>query len=413
MNASSDSRVTRRCHRSGQLKRVLVVLALSMTGLASMGSGCGADLDAPGELGGLAEYRVVPQWSADGTKIAFSRPWVGAFMVEADGSRMWSLPPDASVGPSPYGGFTPRNFSPAISPDGARVAFAMVVSSGSSDLVTSNLDGSDVRKLADNRTMDAHPTWSPDGAHVVFYSDSYPDHQTSGLWIIDSDASNLRRLDVPVRPSPHPPTWSPSGDYIGFVAVQVDRVPEGESYRSVWRDIAYTVGPDGSGLAELGDAVSTPAWSPDGTRIALVRALGGEENKRHALYTMNPDGSDQREILSFDWDDYAWYDTLAWSPDGTEILYGSSSSRSDRSIVVVTVESSEVRTVGEFPGSRQRTAAWSPDGRRIAFYVNFGVGIWVDPEEANVVLLTVARDGSDRRILVRENEDRLVAVKSD
>lgn len=413
MNISCDSRVISKDLRVALLKRVLEVLTICVTGLASIGSSCGADLDAPVELLYEAELRLAPQWSADGSKIVFSRPPIGVFVVESDGTRMWPLPPDAPVvDPT----LSVGNFSPAMSPDGSRVAYAAAVASKSSDIVTSALDGSGLRKLTGRGSTDAHPVWSPDGSQILFYSDRSvsSDHPTSGLYIVNSDGPNLRDLEVPVTAYPeYLPQWSSTGDRISFVAIQVDRVGSGEDLRDVWRYIAYTVRPDGSELTELGDAVSAPAWSPDGTRIALVRAFGGEDDERRALYTMSPDGSDQRELLSIDWAYDVRYDTLAWSPDGTEILYGSSSYRSDPSIVVVAVANSETRIVGEFPRSRHKAAAWSPDGSRIAIYVNYGDAIGVDPEEANVVLLTVARDGSDRRILVRGNEDRLVAVKSD
>ena len=50
-------------------------------------------------------------------------------------------------------------------------------------------------------------------------------------------------------------------------------------------------------------------------------------------------------------------------------------------------------------------AAWSSDGLRIAFYVN--------SKETDEVLFTTARDGSDKRVLVRGDSSRLVAEHPD
>ena len=337
-----------------KLKEFLPFLIFGLTGLAVMGSSVGeCNQQARVDLVYLAEHRMAPQWSKDGSKIVFSRPWVGVLVVEADGSRIWTLPVDASTGGADS--LTPGNFSPAISTDGSRVAYSMVVRSNfSSDIVTSNLDGSDLRKLTDDKATDSHPAWSPNGTQIVFVSDrsDSSDNPTSGLYIVDSDGSKLRSLDVPVHASSdYPPAWSPAGDRIAFVSNQEDRVELGEGYRIVWRDIAYTVRPDGSGLAELGDAANTPVWSPDGTRVALVRAFIEEREEAHALYVMNADGTGQQELLSLGSVDEQ-YDALAWSPDGTEILYASSTYRGYPSVVVVAAGSYEQpRVVSEFSTS--------------------------------------------------------------
>ena len=200
-----------------------------------------------------------------------------------------------------------------------------------------------------------------------------------------------------------PPVWSPDGNRIAFVARQSDPTETGYDRRY----IVHTVRPDGSGLTELGDAASSPVWSPDGTRIAFIRE--GEETR--GLYTMDPDGSNERLLWSFDTDGRLWYNNLSWSPDGSEILYGSAAVDfadfyGPVPVVVVGVDGSEPRVLGE----RVSTwgvggAAWSPDGSRIAFY---GVS-----DHSAVVLHTTARDGSGGRVLVRGNYERLVAERSD
>ena len=50
------------------------------------------------------------------------------------------------------------------------------------------------------------------------------------------------------------------------------------------------------GLAVLGDAASSPAWSSDGTRIAFIR----EGDETRGLYTMVPNWGDQRLLWSFE-----------------------------------------------------------------------------------------------------------------
>ena len=370
---------------------------LGLTLMASSVGECNAQEEAA--LLGLAQQHSVPLWSKDGSQIIFSHAPSGVFVVQADGSRMWSLPPGSPVGTRT----SPGNFSPALSPDGSRVAYAMVVKrNDSSDIVTSALDGSYLRKLTSDKAVDAYPAWSPDGTQIAFYSDraTRPAHGFH-LYIMDSDGSDERSLvSSSLISTRHPPAWSPDGSRIAFVTFQSDPTETGY----VSRYIAHTVRPDGSRLTELGDAASSPAWSPDGTRIAFIR----ERDETRGLYTMDPDGGNERLLWSFETDRGLWYNNLAWSPDGSEILYGSASVRfyGPVQVVVVGMDGSEPRVLAE-RGSDwgQGGAAWSPDGSRIAFHVA--------SDDSDVVLHTTARDGSDERVLVRGNFKRLVAERSD
>ena len=383
-----------------KLKKVLKIVALGMLGLTLMASSVGeCNAQAGFELAVLSQEHSVPLWSKDGSQIIFSHGPSGVFVVQADGSRMWSLPPDSPMGTLISAG----NFSPALSPDGSRVAYAMVVKrNDSSEIVTSALDGSNLRKLTSNKAVDAYPAWSPDGTQIAFYSDraTRPAHGFH-LYIMDSDGSDERSLvSSSLISARQPPAWSPDSSRIAFVTFQSDPTETGY----VRRYIVHTVRPDGSGLTELGDAASSPAWSPDGTRIAFIR----EGDETHGLYTMDPDGGDQRLLWSFDTDGSYWYNNLSWSPDGSEILYGSASVdfSGPVPVVVVGVDGSEPRVLGDRRSARGiGGAAWSPDGSRVAFH---------NPsDDSDVVLHTTARDGSDARVLVRGSYERLVAERSD
>ena len=112
----------------------------------------------------MAELPTDPQWSKDGSLIVFSHPPAAVFVAQADGSRMWALPPGASMGTAPY----PGNLSPALSPDGSRVAYAMIVKENhTTEIVTSAPDGSGLRKLTSYTALDAFPAWSPDGSRIA------------------------------------------------------------------------------------------------------------------------------------------------------------------------------------------------------------------------------------------------------
>ena len=371
------------------VKKLLQIVMLGMVGLNLMGSTVSCTNENwNDDLMSIAGGNTAPIWSEDGSHLVFARPPSGVFVVQADGTDMWSLPPNSPMGiPT-----SPGNFSPALSPDGSLVAYAMVSErSENSAIVTSGLDGSELRKLTSDSATDAHPAWSPDGTQIAFYSNRETRSAvTFHLYIMDSDGSDERSL-VPwssIAPR-QPPVWSPDGSRIAFVSFQRELQETG----SIERHIVYTVRPDGSDLTELGDIESggsSLAWSPDGSRIAFVR----EEPRE--LYTMDPDGGNERplslEIVQ------GWSVQLAWSPDGSEILVGR---------VVVRVDGSGSRVLAE-PDSKWGwgARAWSPDGSRIAFHYSLSYN-------SDIVLYTLARDGSDPRVLVRGTLERLVAENSD
>ena len=69
-------------------------------------------------------------------------------------------------------------------------------------------DGSDVRQLTNDINKDRAPRWSPDGKHLVFYSDRSGRYEG---WMIGVDGSNLRQATQTEGPFLLNCFWSPSG----------------------------------------------------------------------------------------------------------------------------------------------------------------------------------------------------------
>lgn len=117
-----------------------------------------------------------------------------------------------------------------------------------------------------------------------------------------------------------------------------------------------------------------PAWSPDGTRIALTKFLGGPD--RSMICIVEVDGSNERILTALgDLDS-----SPSWSPDGSEVAFTSWPSN-------VSTGQGEIHVMDAYSSAKRQLTSthhdtedpsWSPDGRSIAFAMgHFESGICV------------------------------------
>ena len=136
------------------------------------------------------------------------------------------------------------------------------------------------------------------------------------------------------------------------------------------RDV-YSVEPDGSGLRNLTgnrpfDQFS-PSWSADGRWIAYVEAdtennldVFGDE-----LWTMHADGSRKRRLTHNATAD----EQPAWSPDGKWIVFSRQTTHGSVELAVIGSSGGRVRLLTRTPNLDELYPTWSPDGRRIAYWL--------------------------------------------
>jgi len=136
----------------------------------------------------------------------------------------------------------------------------------------------------------------------------------------------------------------------------------------------YLVGSDGRGARRLAKqplGSSGPKWSPDGREIAFFSAW---PTPTYSLYTIKPDGSGKRKILSKTKDYAAVFPS--WSPDGKSIVFthGKTTSNGrtcipflcDSQLAILTLATGRVRELPHTSGATFVTS-WSPDGKLIVF----------------------------------------------
>src|SRR5207342_343770 len=162
--------------------------------------------------------------------------------------------------------------------------------------------------------------FSPDGTRIAF--DDYLVGEY-GIETADPDGSDVVRVTDGVNDSWA--SWSSDGTKIVFSSTRYDPTIEGclpgfPHEFGCPTDI-YVMSSSGSNVVRLTDDPSEefmPVWSPDGPRIAFVRNTQGTPVMNPAIFTMNPDGADVRQVSSRDGGSDFW---PSWSPDGSRIAF--------------------------------------------------------------------------------------------
>jgi Tol biopolymer transport system component len=266
---------------------------------------------------------VQPDWTADGSRIAFGRQYPDRpyeiFTMRADGSGVRQIDPGCPAG-VPADAICEEE-TPAWSPSGTRIAFSrpygrvtQVLGEDTIDRLsiwTIAPDGSNARELTPKPrpavSEDRAPVWSPDGRRIAFQRENITARPRGGsaIFVVGVDGQGARRVTPwSLRAGDHP-DWSPDGRRILF---RSDATGPDERFGDL-----YTVRPDGTRLkrlTHLGDGVDllSYSFSPDGKRVVFSRArtAGGLPD----LYAMDADGGNVRPVVSTP----RWESAPDWGP---------------------------------------------------------------------------------------------------
>ena len=237
-----------------------------------------------GPADALDKHDAMPSISPDGTEIVYVR-------FDEGFSDLYKLQISDPKDPEALTNYRPRG-----------------VDTG--DLSTGNQPG-----YAEQALWSLYPTWSPDGTEIAWTHDrgiEYP-----GLFLIDADGDNPQRISFLDHSTQaiERISWSPDGTQIAATNYVGTPGATGQIWvltleTGKWLD--YTSSKDGA---------YDPAWSPDGKWIAFVQREGTANN----IYVMRADPAD--------WEGEGTSPTLyklttdgasrspAWSPDGTKLAY--------------------------------------------------------------------------------------------
>ena len=280
---------------------------------------------------------------------------------------------------------------PRVSPDGEWVAYTVSTVDSTRDKRDTDVhmvrwDGSRSVRLTASTASESKPRWSPDGRYLAFVSER-GDASAAQLWLLDRSGGDAQRLtELPEGVNDY--AWSPDGARIVVVSRDADSVARADTTRP--RPIVidrFLSKRDGDGwldgrrthlhLVEIATKQTTrltvgdaddrePAWSPDGQRIVFTSARHTDEDRTDEsdLYVIDTrSGVEPRRLTSAS----TYERSPAWSPDGRWIaflqgtfvpvpMYGTSR------VAVIAAEGGTPRVLAPTLDRPQQAPVWTADG---------------------------------------------------
>lgn len=229
-------------------------------------------------------------------------------------------------------------------------------------------------QLTSEAATEQWPAWSPTGTSLVYSKES---EGYSKLFLRDAATGDVRQLTTGPRDEIQS-AWSPDGSAIVFVRSNTEsgKLEPSEALTGtydegdVWR-LELQTGEETRLIAEG----FNPAFSPDGTRIAVDATWAGPRR----IWTTDARGHNPRQITAGD-SEAIEHKNPAWSPDGLRIVYQHVEKTKQDIHVVDLAGGNAVAVTDDL--YLDLDPVWSASGHVImASYRGGGLNIWRVPVE--------------------------------
>ena len=278
---------------------------------------------------------------------------LGLFIANSDGSgeHLLMTTPDL-------------DYDPVWSRAGDWIAFTSE-RGGSADLYRVRPDGRDLERLTDSSAYDDQAAFSPDGRQLVFVTTRA--NGTADLWTLDIASRSAQPL-TSGDGGDFRPAWSPDGQWIAFSSDRGAGLPFSKGRWEALHVVdVYVIRPDGTGLKRLsepGGFCGTPKWSEDSRRV-IAYCMSAQETINFRWRASTIDGTTTLktfDIASGGSSEVAAGPGVKIAPSflpGNDVGFV----RKEQSAAGIYYASGRMGPKGPI-----QSAAWSPDGARVAFH---------------------------------------------
>jgi len=339
---------------------------LGRIGCALVGIACGSDGSGPppGQILPPPALESVAYERLGSGKLAFRRILPPRDFFGSDANYVYVI--DAGARTVAALTLHAESADPALSPDGTRIAYAAFsgpTQASGFDVYTKTFTAADSQRVSALDGQDLSPSWSPDGQDVYFFSSVRP----SGIYRQSVSSSPL--TPTPVLTSDTDPCL------LGGADSPVSASTRGRlAFTCV--SAVYTANEDGSDVRALlrretpdgrADGLYAPTWSPDGERLAFLRAFedttAGAPPLTLAVGVIRADGSESRLVASMGMGPIVRttgnnYLSLAWSPDGSPLAFNVMAGGARSHIYVVDIDGTGLMQLTTRPDAYDLSLTW-------------------------------------------------------
>ncbi len=293
-----------------------------------------------------------------------------------------TLTPSATREPSITPSTTPTTTSTFVTlGGGGRIAFVSDRVEGVFQIFTMNADGTDQRPLTIDPGDKYQPTWSPDGTRLLYVTDGGTDEFGNGLGldikVVNADGTGIDWV-VHHTGDDTDPAWSPDGSKILFTSTRVNDLRQVFIIDATCLDVpgsCVDVKPRNISCDPEFCAVEySPSWAPLGTKIpdwlvsTYTIAVAVSINNAPAQIYLRPPDNPVPDPKDFDRQDrIVGVDHLAWSPDGSQIVFTWYYQRGRNEIAIVPLEDRGWEYQILTTTNSNKEPVFSPDGQYIVF----------------------------------------------